>query len=99
MSAAAAAATANKENAGANNGPGPRAFSPTELKSMLGQCLKMASENKITPQNTWQLQLIEHLPELIREEGGAQTNFQVLGGRVHDIAVQRYNLAVHVVEV
>ena len=48
---------------------------------MLGQCLKMASENKITPQNTWQLQLIEHLPELIREEGGAQTNFQVrLGG-------------------
>ncbi|PRW32517.1 condensin complex subunit 2 [Chlorella sorokiniana] len=76
MSAAAAAATANKENAGGNNGPGPRAFSPTELKSMLGQCLKMASENKITPQNTWQLQLIEHLPELIREEGGAQTNFQ-----------------------
>lgn len=80
----AAAAAADKENAGANNGPGPRAFSPTELKSMLGQCLKMASENKITPQNTWQLQLIEHLPELIREEGGAQTNFQVrfLGGWV-----------------
>ncbi|KAI7835644.1 hypothetical protein COHA_010458 [Chlorella ohadii] len=77
MSAAAAAASAaaDKENAGANV-PGPRAFSPTELKSMLGQCLKMASENKITPQNTWQLQLIEHLPELIREEGGAQTNFQ-----------------------
>lgn len=63
----------DKENAG----PGaPRAFSPGELKNMLGQCLKMASENKITPQNTWALPLIEHLPELIREEGGQQTNFQ-----------------------
>ncbi len=86
MSAAAAAASAaaDKENAGANV-PGPRAFSPTELKSMLGQCLKMASENKITPQNTWQLQLIEHLPELIREEGGAQTNFQVRAGRLANV--------------
>lgn len=68
-----------KENAAGSAGggaPAARAFSPTELKGMLGQCLKMASENKITPQNTWALPLIEHLPELIREEGGAQTNFQ-----------------------
>ena len=69
--------TGNKENgAAASNAAPPRAFSPGELKNMLGQCLKMASENKITPQNTWALPLIEHLPELIREEGGAQTNFQ-----------------------
>lgn len=75
----AAAVEAGKENAGAvanASQPAPRAFSPGELKNMLGQCLKMASENKITPQNTWALPLIEHLPELIREEGGQQTNFQ-----------------------
>jgi condensin complex subunit 2 len=66
-------AVADKENAGLG---APRAFSPGELKNMLGQCLKMASENKITPQNTWALPLIEHLPDLIREEGGQQTNFQ-----------------------
>lgn len=73
---AAAAPTAGKENAGAAaNTPAP-GHSTAELKTMLGQCLKMASENKITAQNTWALHLIEHLPELIREEGGAQTNFQ-----------------------
>lgn len=76
---AAPPASGGKENAAAAANPGApasRAFSPGELKNMLGQCLKMASENKITPQNTWALPLIEHLPELIREEGGQQTNFQ-----------------------
>ena len=49
-----------------------------ELKMMLGQCLKMASENKITAHNTWGLPLIEHLDDLIQEEGhaGRNTNFQ-----------------------
>lgn len=74
---AAAPPTAGKENAGsAANAPVAPGHSTAELKTMLGQCLKMASENKITAQNTWALHLIEHLPELIREEGGAQTNFQ-----------------------
>ena len=38
----------------------------------------MASENKITPQNTWGLPLIEHLEDLIKEGDGpaASTNFQ-----------------------
>ena len=68
--------TAQKENA-PRNVPGDKSFNPSELKMMLGQCLKLASENKITPQNTWGLPLIEHLPELIREERpGDQTNFQ-----------------------
>ena len=69
------AAVGNKENAG-GNGPAPPALSVTEAKNLLVQCLKMASENKITPQNTWGLGLIEHLPQLIREDGGQQTNFQ-----------------------
>ena len=43
---------------------------------MLGQCLKLASENKITAQNTWGLPLIEHLPELVKEDQPGETNFQ-----------------------
>lgn len=56
----------------------PPGLSRSELQGMLGQCLKLASENKITPQNTWGLPLIEHLPDLIKEEGrGSEgTNFQ-----------------------
>lgn len=65
-----------KENMTAN-AAGGRALSAGELKMMLGQCLKMASENKITPHNTWGLPLIEHLDDLIKEEDPAQhTNFQ-----------------------
>lgn len=59
------------------NRPGAPQLSSNELKMMLGQCLKMASENKITGQNTWGLPLIEHLDDLIREDGSGQnTNFQ-----------------------
>jgi len=65
-----------KENAAANTAGG-RALTSGELKMMLGQCLKMASENKITPHNTWGLPLIEHLDDLIKEEDPAKhTNFQ-----------------------
>ena len=60
------------------NGKGQEMLSSGELKMMLGQCLKMASENKITAHNTWGLPLIEHLDDLIQEEGysGRRTNFQ-----------------------
>lgn len=66
----------DKENAGPGPGPGPASFSKGQLDQMLGQCLKLASENKITVHNTWSLPLIENLPDLIREEGAEQTNFQ-----------------------
>ena len=42
---------------------------------MLGNVLKMASENKITAKNTWSLQLIDHLSDLVKS-GEEQTNFQ-----------------------
>lgn len=45
-SSAARAAAAGNENAA----PTPRPLGAGELKNMLGQCLKLASENKITPQ-------------------------------------------------
>lgn len=55
----------------------PPQLSAGELKSMLGQCLQMASENKITAHNTWGLPLIEHLEDLIQDEGAVRrTNFQ-----------------------
>ena len=65
-----------KENQPVGNGQDM--LSSGELKMMLGQCLKMASENKITAHNTWGLPLIEHLDDLIQEEGysGRRTNFQ-----------------------
>ena len=57
--------------------PNNNQLSAGELKSMLGQCLKMASENKITAHNTWGLPLIEHLEDLIQEDGAVRrTNFQ-----------------------
>jgi hypothetical protein len=63
------------------NGPpkpaGGKALSSGELKNMLGQCLKLASENKITAANTWSMPLIEHLDDLIKEEDPTETtNFQ-----------------------
>jgi hypothetical protein len=71
-----AAMLVQKENIPTNK-PYGKALSSGELKMMLGQCLKMASENKITTNNTWGLPLIEHLDDLIREEDPTQhTNFQ-----------------------
>lgn len=46
-----------------------------DLRNLLGQCLKLASENKITAKNTWGLPLIEHLEDLIKAEPET-TNFQ-----------------------
>ncbi len=71
----------DKENAFQNcpaaGAGGPKAsLNKSELQQMLGQCLQLASENKITAQNTWSLPLIENLPELIKGEEGSQTNFQ-----------------------
>lgn len=62
--------------------PGGALLSTGELKTMLNQCLKLASENKITAANTWVLPLIEHMDDLIKTEpdseveGTSSTNFQ-----------------------
>jgi condensin complex subunit 2 len=72
----AAVKPSQKENRPAIAAHGPM-FSSGELKTMLGQCLKMASENKITASNTWGLPLIEHLDDLIKEDDpNKHTNFQ-----------------------
>lgn len=33
--------------------------------ALLEQCLKLATENKITERNAWQLNLITHLPDIV----------------------------------
>lgn len=39
-----------------------------ELDDLLSQCLKLASAEKITAKNSWDLQLIDQLDELVDTE-------------------------------
>ncbi|XP_073296850.1 condensin complex subunit 2-like [Primulina huaijiensis] len=49
-----------------------------QILLLLHNCIKLASENKINQKNTWELNLIDHLVEIIKveEENDAETNFQ-----------------------
>ena len=55
-----------------------------ELQELYHNCIKLSSENKISSKNTWDLNLIEHLSELVKpeskgvqeKEGNADLNFQ-----------------------
>jgi hypothetical protein len=54
---------------------------------LLEQCLKLATENKITDRNAWHLQLISYLPDIVgsgsssRARGGSSSyNFQKMSG-------------------
>lgn len=66
MAAAAAAAMApmvvDKENAA----PQQQGLSDAQVRDMYINCLKLASEGKITSKNTWQLKLIDHLDDLVK---------------------------------
>lgn len=44
--------------------PAP-ALSPAAIAALYQNCLKLASENKITAKNTWALPLIDHLSDLV----------------------------------
>lgn len=49
-----------------------------QVSALYQQCIKLATENKITSKNTWSLGLIDHLHDLVQPndlEGNA-TNFQ-----------------------
>lgn len=37
-----------------------------QLRALFDNCLKLASENKITAKNTWDLPLIDHLSDLVQ---------------------------------
>ncbi|KAK7404888.1 hypothetical protein VNO78_05927 [Psophocarpus tetragonolobus] len=49
-----------------------------QILDLFQNCIKLASENKINQKNTWELNLIDHLTDIIKaeEENDAETNFQ-----------------------
>ncbi|KAG4980039.1 hypothetical protein JHK84_033615 [Glycine max] len=49
-----------------------------QIIDLFQNCIKLASENKINQKNTWELNLIDHLTDIIKaeEENDAETNFQ-----------------------
>lgn len=55
-----------------------RMLDSSQIKELYSNCIKLASENKINQKNTWSLQLIDHINDLVKpsEEDGDQTNFQ-----------------------
>ena len=47
------------------------------MAALYHQCIKLATENKITSKNTWALGLIDHLHDLVQpSDSEASTNFQ-----------------------
>lgn len=55
-----------------------RVLDSSQIKELYSNCIKLASENKINQKNTWSLQLIDHINDLVKpsKEDGDQTNFQ-----------------------
>ncbi|KAK4492816.1 hypothetical protein RD792_000141 [Penstemon davidsonii] len=49
-----------------------------QILELFQNCIKLASENKINQKNTWDLNLIDHLSEIVKveESNDTETNFQ-----------------------
>ncbi|KAH9652009.1 Condensin complex subunit 2 [Citrus sinensis] len=78
--AARAAAIRRRKATSTSSSPLPEdpCLSEEQIVELLQNCIKLASENKINQNNTWELKLIDHLSEIIKVEtvGDAETNFQ-----------------------
>ncbi|KAL9441663.1 hypothetical protein AB3S75_020207 [Citrus x aurantiifolia] len=78
--AARAAAVRRRKATSTSSSPPPEdpCLSEEQIVELLQNCIKLASENKINQNNTWELKLIDHLSEIIKVEtvGDAETNFQ-----------------------
>ncbi|XP_076934612.1 condensin complex subunit 2-like [Bidens hawaiensis] len=81
--ARAARAAANRRKPAAYHQPTDAApadpcLGQDQIMELLQNCLKLATENKINQKNTWELNLIDHLCDIIKveEENDAETNFQ-----------------------
>ncbi|GAX76043.1 hypothetical protein CEUSTIGMA_g3486.t1 [Chlamydomonas eustigma] len=57
------------------NTSAPR-MSPEELRSMYARVIKLTAENKITKGNAWDLDIIYHMPSMIRGNEEYHFNFQ-----------------------
>jgi condensin complex subunit 2 len=74
----------NKENDNSLAKGGRNKANVHELQELYHNCIKLSSENKISSKNTWDLNLIEHLSELVKPEskgaqekdGNSDLNFQ-----------------------
>lgn len=48
-----------------------------QVAEMYKNCIKLAAENKISQKNTWSLNLIDHMSDLVKpDKEGVTTNFQ-----------------------
>ncbi|GJP58184.1 hypothetical protein CLOP_g22657 [Closterium sp. NIES-67] len=56
----------------------PQEMSGDSLLSLYQNCTRLAAENKITQKNTWDLDLIDHMTEIVMadSEKDTETNFQ-----------------------
>jgi condensin complex subunit 2 len=55
-----------------------RKISPLDLQNLFTNCLKLSSENKINQKNTWELDLIDYIDEVIEDTlNKDESNFQV----------------------
>ncbi|XP_010469570.1 PREDICTED: condensin complex subunit 2 isoform X1 [Camelina sativa] len=80
---AARAAASRRRSVLFARGPQPEqesdpCFDKQQILELFQNCIKLASENKINQKNTWELNLIDHLCEIIKveDENNAETNFQ-----------------------
>ncbi|KAL9262018.1 Condensin complex subunit 2-like protein [Drosera capensis] len=81
--ARAAAAAARRRSLATIHSPPPnsgdnRCLGKEQIVKLFHNCIKLARENKINQKNTWELNLIDHLRDIIKveEEDDAGTNFQ-----------------------
>lgn len=55
----------------------PAGLSTVQVAEMYKNCIKLAAENKISQKNTWSLNLIDHMSDLVKpDKEGVTTNFQ-----------------------
>ncbi|KAJ1400043.1 Condensin complex subunit 2/barren [Sesbania bispinosa] len=97
---AARAAAIRLKSLAANLQPRPTDSDPylnkQQILDLFNNCIKLATENKINQKNTWELDLIDHLPDIIRaaeEENDVETNFQMASCTL-EAGVKIYSLRV-----
>ncbi|KAH1143929.1 hypothetical protein GYH30_034246 [Glycine max] len=95
----ARAAAIRRKPLAANFHPQPSHSHPClnkhQILDLFHNCIKLASENKINQKNTWELDLIDHLTDIIRSEEGnhEETNFQIASCTL-EAGVKIYSLRV-----
>jgi hypothetical protein len=63
-------------------------LSDTQLQELYVNCVKMAAENKISVNNTWDFKLIEHLDDLVKPMRADDGQVHVLHGNALQYVVR-----------